>query len=159
MRVKSSFLCAPACSTAPSLPVSPPASRTAGQCLGPAGSRRGTELSPAAPRPSLQPTPAGDGSHGAVGSSPWLWEMGVGLVARSCSGSCSIWGCHSEEEKKGWMGFPCFSWGLCLDLAKLGWFLVLPHILLLLALSWEEQVLVSQSFSLSQPTIQQGKGF
>lgn len=80
-------------------------------------------------------------------------------MARSCSGSCSLLGCHREEDKNGWMGFPCFSWGLCLDLAKLGCFLVLPHTLLLLALSWEEQVLVSRSFSLSQPTIRQAKGF
>lgn len=155
----------PARSPAPSLPVSPSASRTAGQRLGPAGSRRGTELSPAAPRPSPQLMPAGNGSEGAVGSSSfagpslWLWEMGVGLVARSCSGSCCLLGCHREEDKKGWMGFPCFSWGLCLELAKLGWFLALPHTLLFLAVSWEEQILVSRSFSLSQPTIRQAKGF
>lgn len=156
---------APAHSTAPSLPVLPPACRTAGQCLGPAGSRRGTELSPAAPRPSPQPMPAGHGSEGAVGSSSFaipslcLWEMGEGLVARSCSGSCCLLGCHREENKKGWMGFPCFSWGLCLELAKLGCVLVLLCTLLFLVLSWEEQVLVSQNFSLSQPTIQQAKGF
>lgn len=108
---------------------------------------------------SSQAIPAAHASWGWVRGCCGLLPVAVGLMARSCSGSCSHLGCHREEDNKGWMGFPCFSWGLCLDLEKLGWFLLLPHILFFLALSWEEQVLVSQSFSLSQPTIQQGKGF
>lgn len=75
--------------------------------------------------------PAEDGSEGAVGSSSfaipslWLWEMIVRLVVRSCS----LLGCHREEDKKGWMIFPVF-----LGDYTLTWhsFLVLPHILLLL---------------------------
>lgn len=65
---------------------------------------------------------------------PWLWEVGRGLVARSCSGGCCLVGCGREDDEKGWLGFPCFPWGLCLEPAKLGWFLALPHTLLLFAL-------------------------
>lgn len=109
---------------APSAPTSPPACRTAGQWLGPAGSRRRTELSPAAPSPSPQPTPAGDGSEGAGGSSSFavpslcLWDWGQELLWKLLP--------LEEEDKKGWTCFPCISWGLCLELAKLGCFWCYP---------------------------------
>lgn len=110
---------------------------------------------------SFQPIPTAhtswDGSEGAGGSSSFavpslcLWEWGQELLWKLLP--------LEEEDKKGWMGFPCISWGLCLELAKLGCFWGLPHTLLFLALIWEEQVLISWSFSFSQPAIQQAKGF
>jgi len=152
----------PTASSPPRATPWPPGSRTAGQRLRPAGSRSGTGLSP----DPLQPTPAGDGSESAVGSTSFapfapssLWRLGGDWWPGTALEAAASWVVLGGGWW-GWMGFPCFPSRLCLEPARPGSLLVLPHSLLLFTLGWEEQVPLSLGFfSLPRPGFWQAKRF